>query len=153
LQYIVIENIAHDKMDEWKMYDLKPLTYLEPYRNLLPERVQMSRVTDLLSNDELILVSAAQREDLLQRFRKDFDFLARLGAVDYSLLLVRLPDGTARWAPIDCFWSLYKPRAKLTKYASDTVRLLQQTVTADAEGYVMEVLAVIENAVRACAVR
>jgi hypothetical protein len=96
LQYIVIENIAHDKTDEWKMYDLKPLTYLEPYRNLLPERVQMSRVTDLLSNDELILVSAAQREDLLQRFRKDFDFLARLGAIDYSLLLVRLPDGTAR---------------------------------------------------------
>jgi hypothetical protein len=108
----------------------------------------MSGVTDLLPKDEKILVSAAEREDLLRRFRRDVDFLARLGAVDYSVLLVRLPDGTARWALIDCFWSLREPRAKLTKYASDTVRLPQQTVTADAEGYAEEVLAMIEDAVK-----
>jgi hypothetical protein len=32
-------------------------------------------------------------------------------------------------------------------------RLLQQTVTADADGYVAEVLAMIEYAARACTVR
>jgi hypothetical protein len=56
----------------------------------------MSRVTDLLPNDDNILISAAEREDLLRRFQRDVDFLARLGVVDHSFLLIRLPDGTAR---------------------------------------------------------
>jgi hypothetical protein len=69
----------------------------------------MSGVTDLLPKDEKILVSAAEMEDPLQRFRRDLDFLARLAAVNYSLLLVRRPDGTARLALIDCFWNLHEP--------------------------------------------
>jgi hypothetical protein len=48
------------------MYDFKPPTYLEPYRDLLLERVQMSGITDLLPMNETILVSAAQREDLFR---------------------------------------------------------------------------------------
>jgi hypothetical protein len=118
--YIVIENIAHDKTDDWILYDLKPPTYLEPFRDLLPARVQMSGVTDLLPKDRKVILSVEERDKLLARFRRDLDFLARLDAVDYSVLLVLLPDGTARWALIDIFWSLREPRAKLTKYASDT---------------------------------
>jgi hypothetical protein len=118
--YIVIENIASDKQDDWEMYDLKPPTYLEPFRDLLPERVQMSGVTDILPKDVKVFVSREERERMLEQFRIDTEFLARLGAVDYSVLLIRLPDGSARWALIDIFWSLREPRAKLTKYASDT---------------------------------
>jgi hypothetical protein len=118
--YIVIENIAWDKTDEWVLYDLKPPTYLEPFRDLLPARVRMTGVTDILPKDVKVLLTVEERDALLARFRRDLDFLARLGAVDYSVLLVLLPDGTARWALIDIFWSLMEPRAKLTKYASDT---------------------------------
>jgi hypothetical protein len=126
--YIVIENIAHDKTEDWILYDLKPPTYLEPFRDLLPARVQMSGVTDLLPKDRKVILSVEERDKLLARFRRDLDFLARLDAVDYSVLLVLLPDGTARWALIDIFWSLREPRAKLTKYASDTGEIVGRSI-------------------------
>jgi hypothetical protein len=80
----------------------------------------MSGVTDLLPKDVKVLITVEERKELLQQLREDLNFLTRLGSVDYSVLLVLKPDGTARWALIDCFWSLREPRAQITKLASDT---------------------------------
>jgi hypothetical protein len=93
-------------------------------------------------------MTAEDRSALLARLRTDAAFLARLGAIDYSVLLVRLPDGSARLALIDVFWSLRSPRGKATKAASDAVGLPQQTVTADAEGYAAEVVRMVERCAR-----
>jgi hypothetical protein len=118
--YIVIENIAAEKTDGWELFDLKPPDYLEPFRDLVPERVQLSGVTDILPKDKTVLLPAAERADLLRRLRADLAFLAALGCVDYSVLLVCPPGGARpRLALIDVFWSLREPRALLTKAASD----------------------------------
>lgn len=108
----------------------------------------MSGVTDIFPLEKTILMSASDRTALLARFKLDLDFLASLGAIDYSVLLVRLPDGSARFALIDVFWSLRELRAKLTKFASDAVGLPQQTVTADADGYAREVMRMMDRCVQ-----
>lgn len=92
----------------------------------------------------MILTSASDRASLLARARADVAFLASIKAIDYSVLLVRAPDGTARWGIIDTFWSLKEPRAR----ASDAAGLPQQTVTADAEEYAREMLGMLEKCVR-----
>jgi hypothetical protein len=50
--------------------------------------------------------------------------------VDYSVLLVRKPDGTGRIALIDVFWSLRTPRAQLTKKIRQVAMILQFSDTA-----------------------
>ncbi|KAH9839007.1 uncharacterized protein C8Q71DRAFT_747116 [Rhodofomes roseus] len=146
--YIIIENIAYGKQDDWETFDLKPTNYLEPVRDLLPNGMHISGATDVLPPDKVILASAEERASLLARARADVAFLASIKAIDYSVLLVRAPDGTARWGIIDTFWSLKTPRAKATKKASDTAGLPQQTVTADADGYAREVLKLLEKCVK-----
>lgn len=146
--YIILENIAFDKKDDWEMFDLKPTSYVEPYRDLVPERLQLSGVTDVLPPSKPLLMSSASRAEHLSQIRKDLNFLADLGCVDYSVLVVRPPDGHhCRLALIDVFWSLKEPRAKLTKKASDTIQLPQQTVTADAHGYADECYNLVEGAI------
>ena len=164
--YIVIENLTYGKQDDWETFDLKPTSYLEvrthlrlsvlhahhrnaqPFRDLLPERIGVSGATDILPPDKVILTTTHERDALLARARADVAFLASIKAIDYSVLLVRRPDGSARWGIIDTFWSLTEPRAKVTKRASDAAGLPQQTVTADADGYAREVLGMLERCVR-----
>ena len=98
--------------------------------------------------DKVILTTAHERAALLARASADVVFLASIKAIDYSVLLVRRPDGSARWGIIDTFWSLKEPRAKITKKASDTAGLPQQTVTADADGYANEVLKMLERCIQ-----
>lgn len=144
----MLENIAFDKKDEWEMFDLKPTSYVEPFRDLVPERLQLSGVTDVLPASKPLLMSSTSRAEHLSQIRKDLDFLAGLGCVDYSVLVVRPPDGRhCRLALIDIFWSLREPRAKLTKQASDAICLPQQTVTADAHGYANECFRLVEGAI------
>ena len=49
---------------------------------------------------------------------------------------------------IDTFWNLKEPRARVTNKTSDAAVLPQQTVTADADGYMWEVLGMLEKCVR-----
>jgi hypothetical protein len=131
-QFLVLENIASDKDDEWETFDLKPTTYLEaitttrvfilaltslqPVRDLLPEPVHPSGVTDVLPKNKPLLVGSVEdQKALLAQLRLDTEFLASLGAVDYSVLVVRKPDGSGRVAIIDVLWSLRTPRARFTK--------------------------------------
>lgn len=73
-------------------------------------------MTDVLPKDKALLVSSSEeRDQLLNQLRADTEFLASLGAVDYSVLLVRKPDGSGRITLIDVFWSLLTPRGKMTK--------------------------------------
>ncbi|KAH7103858.1 hypothetical protein BKA62DRAFT_694869 [Auriculariales sp. MPI-PUGE-AT-0066] len=133
---------------DWEMFDLKPTTYLEPVRDLLPEQFHTTGVTDVLPEDRALLTSAEERESILGQLHKDTQFLASLGAIDYSILLVRKPDGSGRVAIIDVFWSLRTPRGKLTKQISvDAAGVPQQTVTADAEGYAREVMKMMEKSI------
>lgn len=108
----------------------------------------MSGVTDVLPPEKAVVMSAEDRSSLLARFKTDLAFLAHLGTIDYSVLLVRLPDGSARFALIDVFWSLRATRAQITKRASDAAGLPQQTVTADADGYAEKVLRMVEQIVQ-----
>lgn len=148
--FLVLENIARGAGDGWETLDLKPTAYLEPFRDLVPERIQGSGVTDVLPPSKpLFVASPAERDALLQQLEKDAAFLAELGAIDWSVLVVRPPDGLGwRVALIDVFWSLRTPRAHFTKRASDAAGVPTQTVTADAEGYAKEVVRMMERAIR-----
>ncbi|KZV92301.1 SAICAR synthase-like protein [Exidia glandulosa HHB12029] len=148
--FLVLENIAREKEDDWETLDLKPMEYLEPFRDLVPERIQGSGVTDVLPDSKPLLIdSAVERTRFLMQLTRDAEFLARMGAIDWSVLVVRPPDGRGwRIALIDVFWSLKTPRAHLTKVASDAAGIPTQTVTADAEGYAREVVRMMERAIR-----
>jgi hypothetical protein len=106
----------------------------------------MSGVTDILPIDKPLLTDPESRLALLASLKRDLDFLADLECIDYSVLVVRPPDGrNCRLALIDVFWSLRTPRAKVTKKASDAAGLPQQTVTADARGYADETFRLVES--------
>ncbi|KAJ6090360.1 hypothetical protein N7486_009175 [Penicillium sp. IBT 16267x] len=96
--HIVMENILCGQADDpnshdWETYDLKPIDYFYPERDLLPESFvsedTLSRLADTF-NDKLHL----WRKDYAtfsESIKADTKFLQDANAVDYSLFLVRMP--------------------------------------------------------------
>lgn len=79
--------------DEWEKYDLKPIDYFYPERDLVPDPLvsedTMNRLADKL--DDKIRISRNDYEGLKATLEADTRFLCDANAVDYSLLLVRFP--------------------------------------------------------------
>ncbi|KAJ6017190.1 hypothetical protein N7451_000569 [Penicillium sp. IBT 35674x] len=96
--HIVMENILCGQADDpngqkWETYDLKPIDYFYPERDLLPESLvsedTLSRLADTF-NDKVHL----WRKDYVtfwESVKADTKFLQDANAVDYSLFLVRIP--------------------------------------------------------------
>ena len=96
--HVIMENTLCGKDDDpssqnWETYDLKPIDYFYPERDLVPE--------PLVSQDTLSKLADTFNEKL-HLWRKDYEtfwhslesdtkFLQHANAVDYSLLLVRIP--------------------------------------------------------------
>ncbi|KAJ5777574.1 hypothetical protein N7520_000820 [Penicillium odoratum] len=96
--HIVMESILCGQSDDpngqnWETYDLKPIDYFYPERDLMPESLvseeTLSRLADTF-NDKLHLWQKdyARFWDSLEA---DTKFLQDANAVDYSLFLVRIP--------------------------------------------------------------
>ena len=98
VHYIVMENALYGKgsdgqADKWETYDLKPLDYFYPERDLLGGALASETTLSQLADkfEDKIRVTKEQFFDLKSTLEADTEFLARANAVDYSLFVVRCP--------------------------------------------------------------
>lgn len=97
--HIVMENTKFGEKDdkrsnaEWQTWDLKPMSYFYPERDVAGGALTSEETKDKLADDFRgnLVLSLDDAEDLKANLQKDTAFLARLNAVDYSLFLVRIP--------------------------------------------------------------
>ncbi|KAI9711527.1 MAG: hypothetical protein M1820_002091 [Bogoriella megaspora] len=144
--HIVMENAMYGRESEpddkakksWESYDLKPMSYFYPERDIMDGKLAPDSVKDKLADsfEDKIRVTNAQAKELKVQLEIDTQQLADSNAVDYSLFLVRFPasskpeNTSARQSPwregvtdrngewkyravlLDFFWAKHKTRAK-----------------------------------------
>lgn len=96
--HIVMENALYgkesdDQADKWETYDLKPLSYFFPERDLmdgaLASETTLSQLADKF--EDKLRITRSEFEDLKSILERDTEFLAKANTVDYSLFVVRCP--------------------------------------------------------------
>ncbi|KAL2410321.1 hypothetical protein ABEF95_007690 [Exophiala dermatitidis] len=158
--HLVMENLLHgqDEDSNWQSFDLKPMSYFFPERDIaggkLASQATKSKLADEF-NDKMRL-SQSQADEFLNTLEADTELLARHNAVDYSLMLVRIPrpstipassddpfrdpepldwrtgvpsqDGKwlYRALILDFFWAKHKVRAKLMTLLVDAWNLIDR---------------------------
>jgi hypothetical protein len=100
--HIVMENILFGKdtskdKHAWETYDLKPITYFYPERDIAGGRLTSEATKERLVDkfEDVIRLNDSQRTLLLQTIQEDTKLLEKNNAVDYSLFLVRYPSEVA----------------------------------------------------------
>jgi len=177
--HIIMENILWGKADDpdgnrWETYDLKPIDYFYPERDLVPE--------PLVSEDTLRKL-ADVFNDKLHLWQKDYDafweailadtkFLKDANAVDYSLFLVRIPSSSSptvmgRQSPwragissadgkwkyraviLDFFWARHKLRAQAMSGVVQTFNVVGRqgpmSITTTADEYRQNFLSMVKE--------
>jgi hypothetical protein len=104
--HIVMENIMFGKdgdplANEWETYDLKPVSYFYPERDLAGGHLASNSVKERLLDtfDDKMRLSPDHRDLLVDQLAMDTKLLEECNVVDYSLFLVRYPatsDGDGR---------------------------------------------------------
>lgn len=94
--HIAMENILYGKDADdadWENFDLKPMSYFYPERDVAGGALTSEATKSKLADDfnDKILLTLDQAEDLKAQLEKDTRLLAQCNAVDYSLFLVRIP--------------------------------------------------------------
>lgn len=94
--HIVMENILFGKGEdgsEWEHWDLKPMSYFYPERDVAGGALSSEATKSKLADDfsDKILLTLDQAEDFKAQLEKDTALLSKHNAVDYSLFLVRIP--------------------------------------------------------------
>ena len=97
--HIVMENTKFgekdDKRDdaEWETWDLKPMSYFYPERDIAGGALTSEETKEKLADNfsGKLVLSLDDAEDLKANLQKDTAMLAKANAVDYSLFLVRIP--------------------------------------------------------------
>ncbi|PGH27257.1 hypothetical protein AJ80_00967 [Polytolypa hystricis UAMH7299] len=144
--HIVMENILYGKdsssqPDQWETFDLKPMGYFYPERDLVPDRLTREETLNKLADtfNDKIRIHKTQFEELKAILEADTHFLQSANVVDYSLFLIRFPTtsqpkhtlthATPTWRKgvtsadnkwtyrailLDFFWAKHKFRAKAT---------------------------------------
>jgi hypothetical protein len=95
--HIVMENLLYRKEDNWETYDLKPMSYFFPERDILDGQLTSEETKSKLADkfkDKLFL-TLDEAEAFKGQLEKDTSLLANCNAVDYSLFLVRIPKSEA----------------------------------------------------------
>lgn len=97
--HIVMENTKFGEQDdpredvEWETWDLKPMSYFYPERDVANGALTSEETKNKLADDfsSKIVLSLNAAADFRASLQKDTALLAKCNAVDYSLLLVRIP--------------------------------------------------------------
>jgi hypothetical protein len=97
--HIVMENTKFGEQDderddaEWETWDLKPMSYFYPERDVAGGALASEETKSKLADDfsGKLILGLDDAEDLKANLQKDTAFLAKSNAVDYSLFLVRIP--------------------------------------------------------------
>jgi hypothetical protein len=96
--HVIMENVLYGQSsdslaDDWETYDLKPIDYFYPERDLaggvLATESTKERLVDKF--EDKIRLSSSQRDELLEILEADTALLESCNAVDYSLFLIRYP--------------------------------------------------------------
>lgn len=97
-----MENILYGEDQQngdskWESWDLKPMSYFYPERDVAGGALSSEATKDRLADDfeESIVLDQDQAEDFKASLEKDTALLRQYDAVDYSLFLVRIPASTA----------------------------------------------------------
>lgn len=150
--------------DQWETYDLKPVDYFYPERDLVPDPLLNEKTMEKLGDrfDDKIRLSPEDYSDLIRTMRIDTKFLQESNAVDYSLFLVRYPatstpgvvgrknrwrvgvpsaDGQWKYRAVllDYFWARHKLHAQAMTGVVQTFNMIGRqgpmTITTTAEEY------------------
>ncbi|KAL2022529.1 hypothetical protein VTK56DRAFT_5136 [Thermocarpiscus australiensis] len=108
--HIVMDNIMYGREEakrrgeaEWEHWDLKPLSYFYPERDIADGALTSEATKKQLADEfhDKIILTRYQAEDLFSSLEADTKLLAEHNAVDYSLFLVRMggPQQTAVSGP------------------------------------------------------
>jgi hypothetical protein len=99
---MVMENILYGQAQQtedskWESWDLKPMSYFYPERDVAGGALSSEATRSRLADDfnESIVLSRDQAEEFKAQLEKDTALLRDCNAVDYSLFLVRIPASTA----------------------------------------------------------
>ncbi|KAI9688196.1 MAG: hypothetical protein M1822_001702 [Bathelium mastoideum] len=124
--------------ERWESYDLKPMSYFYPERDLMDGKLAPDSVKSRLADkfEDKIRVTKEEAWELKNQLEIDTQQLADTNAVDYSLFLIRFPassnppttsarqnawrqgirDRNGEWkyriVLLDFFWAKHKLRAK-----------------------------------------
>ncbi|RPA76975.1 SAICAR synthase-like protein [Ascobolus immersus RN42] len=93
--YVVMKN-SLDGLDEkkgGKKWDLKPQSFFEPTRDLVPDAMKSEAAKSGLADalDEEIFMTRQQKKELMRIVEEDARFLTNIETIDYSLLVGRYP--------------------------------------------------------------
>lgn len=102
--HIVMENTLYGQEEagwegkKWETYDLKPMSYFYPERDVASGALASEATKSKLADNfpEKLVLTLHQAEDFKGQLEKDSKFLADHDAVDYSLFLVRIPLDNAK---------------------------------------------------------
>jgi hypothetical protein len=93
--HLVMENLLHGQKENssWQTFDLKPMSYFFPERDIAGGRLASEATKSKLADkfDDKMLLSREQADGFFHALEKDTEILANYNAVDYSLMLVRIP--------------------------------------------------------------
>lgn len=177
--HIIMANIFEGRnqdpaRDKWEKYDLKPIDYFYPERDLFPDPLvseeTMKKLADKL--EDKIRVSRVDYGYLKRVLKQDAEFLLEANAVDYSLFLVRFPaesrpgvvgresnpwrvgvrsvDGKWRYRVVvlDFFWAKHTLPAQAMTGVVQTFNVIGRmgpmTITTTAEEYREKFLAMVD---------
>jgi len=101
--HIIMENIMYGKdsdtmSDSWETFDLKPVSYFYPERDLAGGHLASDAVKERILDtfEDKIRVSKEEMDGLLNQLASDSKLLEECNVVDYSLFLVRYPADNQR---------------------------------------------------------
>lgn len=167
--HIIMENTLCGKSDDpakdqWETYDLKPVDYFYPERDLVPDPLLNEKIMEKLGDrfEDKLRLSPEDYSDLIRTMRNDTKFLQESNAVDYSLFLVRYPASSTpgvvgrknRWRVgvpssdgkwkyravlLDFFWARHKLHAQAMTGVVQTFNMIGRqgpmTIMTTAEEY------------------
>lgn len=180
--HVIMENVMGDSEKSaepglWETYDLKPIDYFYPERDLMPQpltsRAVPSRLCDYFKDK--VRVTKSQFQKLRKRIEQDTDFLKSGDTVDYSLFLIRYPahilptdstDAMSEWrcgvtstdgkwkyrvVLLDFFWAKHKLPAQALTGAVHTFNVVghkvHMSITTTAHKYREKFLQMVDGLV------
>ncbi|KAB8264357.1 hypothetical protein BDV32DRAFT_135287 [Aspergillus pseudonomiae] len=177
--HIIMENILCGKekdpaAEKWETYDLKPIDYFFPERDLVPGPLVSQETLSRLADEfpDKIRLTQSDYDDMKRMIEADTAFLASANAVDYSLFLVRFPASSnpdvigkrskwriglastdGRWkyraVLLDFFWAKHKLHAQAMTGVIQTFNVIGRqgpmTITTTADEYREKFLALVDS--------
>jgi hypothetical protein len=177
--HIIMENTLCGKekdpaADRWETYDLKPIDYFFPERDLIPDPFVSQGTLSRLADEfpDKMRLSQLDYDDMKRMIEADTGFLAAANAVDYSLFLVRFPassnpdvigkkskwriglpstDGKWKYRAVllDFFWAKHKLHAQAMTGVVQMFNVIGRqgpmTITTTAEEYREKFLALVDS--------